>query len=124
VNARGFSLVEGLMALAILGVVMAAIIPTFTTYQDTNRRNEERTGAVAVAQQVLEAQRRLDPSFFPESGPAPAETVSLDGRDYEVIVSYCEVPEFCSLNSRHLMVEVSYDGRRLYSAESVFTKLR
>ena len=103
---------------------MAAIVPTFTTFQDTNRRNEERTGAVAVAQQVLEARRRLDPYLFPDSGQSAPETVSLDGRDYEVIISYCVLPEFCSLNSRHLIVEVSYDGRRLYSAESVFTKLR
>ena len=123
-SARGFSLVEGIMALAILGVVMAAVIPTFTTYQDTNRRNEERTCAVAVAQQVLEANRRLDPGLMMNSGGADWPSVSLDGRVYDVFISYCLLEQYCTDNSRHLTVEVSYDGRTLYSAESVFTKLR
>ena len=57
---EGFTLVEALCATAILGIALVGILPTFTTYVDSNTRSEERSGAMAAGQQVLEQVRLLD----------------------------------------------------------------
>ena len=62
----GFTLTESLLALAILGVALAAILPTFLTYADTNTLNEERSGALlAVFGRIgMPFPQRIDNSVF------------------------------------------------------------
>ena len=122
-NDRGFTLLESLVAVAILGVVMAAIAPTFFTYLDANTMSEERTGALAAAQETMEQLRHLDPTSMPDTGSSPLQIVSVGKRDFEVQTHFCTANQFCGEDSRHLLIEVSYGGRTVYSVESVFTAL-
>jgi prepilin-type N-terminal cleavage/methylation domain-containing protein len=124
VNQRGFTLLEGLLALAILGIALAGILPAFFGYMHVNTRNEVRTGAVAAAQQQMEALRFADPSTMPSSGSTGPSYVAIEKREYELVSRYCIRSEFCSTNSRHVLVEVGYGGNVVYQTESVFTKLR
>ncbi len=123
-GAKGFTLLEALVGMAILGIALASLAPVFLTFLDENTRAEERTGAVAVAQQTMERFREQDPSLLPTSGATAMEVISAGDRDFEVVTHFCRSAAYCSDDSRHLLVEVSYGGRTVYTVESVFTTLR
>ncbi len=123
VKQRGLTLIEALVALAILGVAAVAIMPAFLTQVDANRRSEPRAGAVTAAQQVVEQLRLGDPSSLPSSGTSAPESVLVGGLSYDVRTQFCVRPEFCDARSRHVIVEVWLDGRRLYDVETVYTQL-
>ena len=121
---RGFSYVELLLAVALVGTVVMGLVPAFMTCKDANTRNAIRSDAAAVAQQVMEAQRRLDPSDMPSSGSSALQVVQEGERDYEYVVHYCAEPSWCDFDTRHLMVEVNLGTQTVLVVESVFTKLR
>ena len=123
-NDRGFSLLESLVAMALLSVLLAGVVPVFFVMLKTNTRNEERSGAVAVAQQSMEQLRQQDPAEMPGSGSTYPQVVSVDNRDYEVVNWYCLLPTYCGDDSRHVLIEVNYGGKTIFSAESVYTQLR
>jgi len=124
VSQRGFSYVELLLAVALVGTVVMGVVPAFMTCKDANTRNAIRSGAAAVALQAMEAQRRQDPSALPGSGSSPLRVVREGERDYEYVVHYCAEPAWCDFDTRHLMVEVSFGTQTVLVVESVFTKLR
>ena len=43
--------------------------------------------------------------------------------DTAMQMHYCLKNEFCGINSRHLEIEVSYENRRIYTVETVYTQL-
>lgn len=122
-NERGLTLIEALVALAILGIAAVAIMPAFMTQLDSNRRSETRSGAVTASQQVLEGLRLADPASLPTTGAGAPQTVTVGDRTYEVTTFYCLQAALCDARSRHLRVEVSHDGRVVYDVETVFTQL-
>lgn len=121
---RGFTLVEVLIALAITGVVLLFLLPTFFTYMDANTRNEVRTGGIAAAQQVVETVRRMDPETLPNTGNSGIQVVQVGDRNFEAITRYCATPSYCTPSSRHLTIEVSHGGELIYTVETVYTQLR
>lgn len=120
-NEQGFSLIEAIVAILILGVALSAIIPSFIFQAETTRQNELRTGAVAAAQQTLDALRQQDFSDWPNSGDEVLVATGL--RDYTVTITYCEgdVNTFCGDGSRQARAVVSYQGEEFYSVETVYT---
>ena len=124
-NSRGFSLTEALTAIALLTTAAVAILPAFLTHMDTNGRNEERNGAVAVSEQVMEALRLQDPISMPTSGSSAAQLITVDDREYSITTHFCERSEFCASTgvSRHIRVEVQHDGDTIYEIETVYTQL-
>jgi len=124
VNERGFTLMEVLLALALVGTVVLGVVPAFIACKDSNSRNEVRSAAAAAGQAVLEAHRRLDPAAFPSSGSSATEVVTVGRRDFEVITYYCVEPTWCDTQSRHLLVEVGFGNEVVFTVETVFTKLR
>ena len=121
---RGFSLVEAVVAIAILGTVVIGILPAFTVQFSSNTRNEVRSGAVAVTQIVIEDHRMDDPTTMPTGGSDAPVFHSIGNRDYEAITHYCLRNEYCDTYSRHLLVEVFLDNRKVYDVETIFVKLR
>ena len=121
---KGFSLIEAIIAVAILGILMAGVIPGFMSNLQTNDQNERRSEAVNLAQQTLETLRRTDMSSLPMQGSSSAETAQ-NSRTYTVVTSYCKVASYCAQNSaRHLTVEIRYQGKKVYEVETVYTNLR
>jgi prepilin-type N-terminal cleavage/methylation domain-containing protein len=123
-NSRGFTLVEAAFALAILGITFAAVLPAFIDFMDVNTLSEERSNAVAAAQGVMEELRQLDPGSLPSSGSSAVQTVTIGSHEYEVTAHYCRDTSYCSTASRHIVLEVNYGGRTVYTVESVYTRLR
>lgn len=123
-NDRGFTLLEALVAMAILGAALAGMIPAFQTFLDANSLSEQRSNAVAAAQQVMETLRQVDPATLPASGTSDVATVTVGLHEYEVVATYCAEPSHCSSAARHVILEVSLAGQTVYTVESVFARLR
>ena len=120
----GFTLVECLIAVAILGVALTSLMPSFLDFMDANSHSESRSDAVAAAQQIMESLRRQDPAGWPSTGSSTAEVVEINNREFEVVKTYCLSSQYCGSASRHIVVEVSFGGKVLYSVESVYTRLQ
>ncbi len=121
---KGFSLIEAVIAVAILGVLMAGVIPAFIGNLNINDQSERRSEAVVLAQQTFETLRRGDMASLPMSGSS-TETNLLNGRSYKVTTYYCLVALYCKQgSSRHLTVEVQVSGKKVYEVETVYTNLR
>jgi type II secretory pathway pseudopilin PulG len=126
VSSRGFSLVEALVALFLLGMTAVAVMPAFLTQADANTRNEQRSDAVGLAQQRLEALRFTDVDLMPTGG-TDASTTTIGSRAYELRTIYCTQAQYCppaSPGSRHLLVEVWLDGAKVYDVATIYTELR
>ena len=123
-NEKGFTVVEALISIFLLGVVLAGILPGLLTFLDTNTLSEEKSDAVAAAQVVLERLRLEDPATLPSSGSSSPQIVDVGGHEFEVVNHYCTVSEYCGTDSRHIRVEVFYGGETLFEIESVYTQLQ
>jgi type II secretory pathway pseudopilin PulG len=117
------TLVEALIALAIAGVAIVAILPAFMKQVQANTLSEERTGAITAVEQRLEALRLADPASLPTSGATAPQNVTVGTRRYQVVTRYCVRPQYCDAGSRHVVVEAYWQGRKVYDAETVFTQL-
>jgi len=122
-NCKGFTLTESLLAVALMGLALAGLMPSFMTYTDANTFSERRSGAVMAGQQVLEQLRRQDPRAMPTGGSSSGSLIIGD-LPYQTVTRYCVAPTLCGTESRHVLVEVSYDGQQVYSLETVYTRLR
>ena len=121
---KGFSLVEAIVATAILGLLMAGVIPAFISNLHVNDQNERRSEAVALAQQTLEALRRTDMASLPMQGSTSAQR-TYGGRTYTVITHYCRAAAYCVQGSaRHLTIEIQTNRKKAYEVETVYTNLR
>lgn len=120
---RGMSLVEALVALAILGITLTSILPAFTNQTQVNRRCQERSAAVVAAQQAMESLRFEDPQTMPDEGAMAPQLVTVGEMQFEVVTRFCVNAEMCDADSRHLTVEVLSNGQKIYEVQTVYTQL-
>ena len=80
-NERGFSLVEVMLAVALVGTVLLGVLPALMVCKDTNTRNELRSGAAAAAQSVIEAHRKADPETLPATGSTALQVITVGDWD-------------------------------------------
>lgn len=119
----GFSLVEALVAIAILAVLLAGVVPAFVSNLRVNTDSEIRTGAVAAAQTVLDRFRVLPTKDWPASGATLS--IASHGRSYDVTVvheGFCQGGT-CYSGADLIELEVMHGGRTRYSVSTVFTAL-
>jgi len=121
----GFSLMEVIISMALIGIISAGAIPAFLFQFQTVTRNELRSGAINAAQERLDQVRVITPGDLPMSGSDAAVIIDAGHRTYSVITTYCLDPTYCeAANTRHVLVEVEYRDQEIYSVETVFTQLR
>jgi prepilin-type N-terminal cleavage/methylation domain-containing protein len=118
----GFTIIEAVIALAVLGIVLAAIAPIFISNLRDNNRSEKRSEAIAVARQVFEGLRYKDPATLPTSGTT-TENVVMGGQTFQVDTTMCSLSTYCTTGSRHITVTVKQGGTTQFSADTVFTQL-
>ena len=123
-NARGATFVEALVAIFIVGLAAAAMLPAFMTQLDANTRSGERTGAVSAAEIELEELRLDDPELMSSSGSSSPKMIVVGDHAYEVVTHYCERSELCGDTTRHIRVEVRLNGEMIHDVQTVFTQLR
>jgi general secretion pathway protein I len=121
VNKLGVSIIEAVVALAILSVALAAVTPAFISFSQVNTKTELKSGAVAAAQQVLDGLRQQAFTDWPS-----ALNVDAGSRRYDVGLVVCSAGTagcLSSNNARHVRLEVRYGGKSYYTVETVLTKL-
>jgi type II secretory pathway pseudopilin PulG len=125
----GITLVEALISAVMFSLAAFVVVPTFTQFQLQAATNEDRSAAVAVSQQVLDAVRRADTATLPSSGsvttlPDGTSTSSLNyrGESFKATITYCQTSSLCNANSRQVIVQVAQNGRTIYTVETLFTK--
>lgn len=124
-NARGLTLVETLVAMALIGVVASALMASFVTQLYANSRNETRSAAISAAEMMLEDLRLEDPETMPSTGDSAPMLVTIGDDAFSVVAHYCERADLCaSPTVRHVRVEVLQQGDPVYDVEVVFTQLR
>jgi len=125
---QGFSLIEAMVALAILTAVVAGIIPAFTGFLNVTSHTETQSNGVKAAQIVLDELRRKSvDAISPDTNPLSwTQPVDVGGRSYSVVVTVCPnvSPSYCDAQSRQIIVEVKFNGNIVHRAETVFTALR
>lgn len=120
-SVEGFTLVEALVALALLGVMLTALLPSFVQNIQVNTQSELRTDAVAVAQVEMDRLRAL--GTWPATGTKREVTTELATYETELTYSlYCR-DGTCFQGARQVQVEVFHRNRSLYRATTVFTSL-
>lgn len=119
----GFTLLEATIALAILSVALVAMIPGFQTFLDANSLSEERSNALAAGQRAIETLRGKDPASMPSSGTSAVQAITVGSHEYEILTHYCKEASHCDADSRHIVVEVGFAGKNVYTIETVFTRL-
>lgn len=128
---KGLTLVESVVSLLIFFVALAGIVPIFVNYSLAAINNEKRTAAIAISGQVLDELRQSDVAALPSTGTVsslPSGTsisaITHMGKTYNPTITYCQNTTYCDANSRHIKIEVSQNGRSVYEAETVFTRLQ
>ncbi len=122
IRTRGFTLVEALIGVAILGIVMAGVLPVFMNYMRVNSQSDVRSGAVSAAESVMDGLRQTSLGAWPASGTV--RTTSGGDRDYAVTILYCTSSmAYCASDTRQVEVVVRYHGKVYYDVQTVYTKL-
>ncbi|NMC64061.1 MAG: hypothetical protein GYA55_12935 [SAR324 cluster bacterium] len=122
---KAFTLIELLVSLLLFEVVAAVSVAEVASYLKSSRENQLRTEAAAAAQIVLEELRASDPASLPKSGSSEVQNITVGEHIFQVVLSYCVKPEFCTGGSiRQIHVSVSLKSRIWYEVDSAFVQLR
>jgi prepilin-type N-terminal cleavage/methylation domain-containing protein len=120
-RARGFSIVEVLAAMALFGVVAAAITALATTSVRFTIANRHATAASTLAQEELEDLRGL--AYEDIDGRGRLATVNGQQFSIDTTVSVDDP----AAGMKHIVVAVSWtgpEGSRSHELETIFTSLR
>ncbi|TDE84806.1 prepilin-type N-terminal cleavage/methylation domain-containing protein [Deinococcus sp. S9] len=122
-NRSGFTLMEVLVSLVIVGIIVTVVLASMTSAFNLNQGAERKTEAAFVAQDKIDSLKRLDPAALPLSGREDSP-VSVKGRSYLVRVTYCLTPAYCQNNNRDVGIEVRAGDALLFSGETVMTQVQ
>jgi Tfp pilus assembly protein PilV len=126
---QGFSILEAAIALTTLGVTLAYAMPLFLYSKMNNSKSEVRTGAMMVAQRILDKTRGTPFADIPTTG----SVVLVDGttadlqamsRTYTAKTYHCETAADCSDNYKTLRVEIKQNGSTIYEMDAGFTDFK
>jgi type II secretory pathway pseudopilin PulG len=126
---QGFSILESAIALTTLGVTLAYAMPLFLYSKMNNSKSEVRTGAMMVAQRILDKTRGTPFTQIPVTGSvALVDVTTADlnamGRAYSATTYHCETASDCSDNYKTLRVEIKQNGSTIYEMDAGFTNFR
>jgi type II secretory pathway pseudopilin PulG len=124
---QGFSILEAAIALTTLGVTLAYAMPLFLYSKMNNAKSEVRTGALMVAQRVLDDVRSTPFPNIPSTANtnvAATTDVSALGRTYIARKIHCRTADPCTANYKTLRVQVNYNGGTIYEMDAGFTNFQ
>ena len=121
---NGFTIIEALMAIAILGIIVAGIVPAYSHYSQLNTISELKSSAAAVAQEQMERMRRQDFSMWEGSGHS--SMISMGGREFEMVVTHS--PYGSDENShvsgaRRIHTAIFSGNRLVYEVTTIYTQI-
>ena len=121
----GFTLMEVMVALLIFSVSALAIAKVFSSNIAFNTQNEQLTGAILAANQVLDLLRVGDVTNLPATGTDAVRNITIGTRSYQVTVSYCNPNTYCTSNNiRFIHVVTQLHVTTRYAVDTIFAQLR
>jgi type II secretory pathway pseudopilin PulG len=151
---KGFTLVEALVGLIMFEAALAGLFPLIMVSRRVALQSDSRTGAIAVAQQVMDSLRQIDVACIPSSGTdvtklpdrscptTPASTgdsiasLPYKGKTYSATITYCQTSTYCDTSTRQIRVRVFQDGNTadvparsadatpIYQLETIYARLQ
>lgn len=120
----GFTLMEALVALTIVGIAIAVTTATLITNLKSNRHAEVIFEGAQAAQTVIDDIRYLEVEYLPTTGTfGPREVTANSRRIFEVFTTYCSDAQYCATSTvRQIAFRVAYQGKTVYETQTVFTK--
>ncbi len=122
-NQEGSSLLEALIAVAILVTTLVYIFGAMSSFTVLNSRNQTRTNAAFAARSRMEQLRYLDPATLPATG-SQTSAASVGAYQFTIVTQYCSASSYCDSNTRHIIVSVKENGKPVFETETVLTQLR
>lgn len=123
---RGVTLIEAVIAVAIIVILMAGVVPAFVDALRINTRSEVRSGAVAAARSVMDSLRADGDWPASAGGDPPVREVEVGRRTFEVQIAhhpYCDASGSCFDGAREVRLEVRYRDEPYYDVTTVYTDL-
>lgn len=120
---RGFSMMEVLVSLSLVGIVSAIVSPVFIAQSRFNTTSELKMLAIDATDKQIDALRLIDPATLPSAGSV-STAVTVGGKTFAVQTAYCVNASWCSAVTRHMKFTTSYQGTAYYATETIFTQLR
>jgi type II secretory pathway pseudopilin PulG len=125
-NKKAITIIEVLVAMVLLGIALATIIPSFINYSGLNRDAEVRAGAATAATQVMDRLRQENFTNWSTVGTAVTGsstgqrslTIDTGIRTYTVVITPCT--NRCNGSSRDPRVSVSFNNKEYYTVSTVF----
>lgn len=140
---QGFSLVEAVVGMVMFAALLSGLAPLIMVSRAFTLQSDNRVGAIAVSQEIMDSLRQRDIANLPTSGtttvlPAGNSIASLryKGKIYSATVTYCETNTYCDASTRHIKVKVYQDGntaatpsrpadaKPIYQLETVYARLQ
>jgi Tfp pilus assembly protein PilV len=133
---QGLTIMESAVAGVIFGITAITLSTIFAQQKMISVESELRTGAVALSQQIFDELRQTNIGQLPSTGSSVAlpsgqdiTTMTAMGHTYNAKMYFCENVNngqavYCDDTTRQVRVEVKFDGREIYEAETVFTSLQ
>ena len=122
-KSQGLSIVEVLVALAIIGIILTTVFTGLLSNALLNDKTEQKSGGAIAVQRVLDATRVGDPKDLPSSGTSAAQSIVVNNRTYQVYTDYCTVAQYCTASARSLRVRAQFGSVDVASAETVYTSV-
>lgn len=134
-RAQGFTLVETIVGMVMFLAVSLSLLPVFGVYRAATIKNDYRTGAIAIAQQIADSIRQRDIATLDSSGTATTlptgdslASLSHKGKTYAATIVYCQNNTYCDPDSRQIIINIYPYGDTnqtpIYQLETIYTKLQ
>lgn len=120
---RGFTLLEVLVALLILGVALAALMSALLANTGLNSRVSRAAEAIRLSEDVLEGYRQA--GNYGDLRQDKQETVQRNNVSYTVVTDFCptDAPSSmaCSDSAAYIRLEVKDGNTILHRVETYYT---
>ncbi|WP_162393772.1 type IV pilus modification PilV family protein [Deinococcus kurensis] len=124
----GFTVIELLVALTILGIAMATVMSAMLANTNMNTSVEKRANAVRISEQLMEAYRQR--ADYGTMRLPVTESITRNGRAYTAVTTFCpiDLPPAtrtdmpCNNTSVYIRIEVKDGSTVLQKVETYFTQ--
>lgn len=126
-NARtqGITIVEVLVALAILGIALTTLLSAMISNTRLNTQVDQRSEAIRISEDTLEAYRQAGNYGVLATSAPRTSTVTRRNQPYTVVATFCPsdkpVRMICSNTAVYIRVEVNSGSKMLHKAETYYT---
>lgn len=126
----GFTLVETLVAIAVLGITLTLFTTAFLANTSLNNTVDRRAEATRIGEKILEGYRQNSNYGVLATSAPVSQSITRNGQTYVALTTFCaatrpadlmtKMP--CSDTAVFIELNVSQNSKVLYSASTYYTR--